>query len=40
MRFVVRCDVFNLPILQLVDVPGYAVGTGIFIDTRYHVNVH
>lgn len=27
---IARCDVFNLPILQVVDVPGYAVGTGMF----------
>ncbi|KAK5053139.1 hypothetical protein LTR84_002113 [Exophiala bonariae] len=27
MKMIKFCDVFNLPILQFVDVPGYAIGT-------------
>lgn len=27
MRHLKFCDVFNLPVLQFVDVPGYAIGT-------------
>ncbi|RMZ88190.1 hypothetical protein DV736_g4575, partial [Chaetothyriales sp. CBS 134916] len=27
MKMIKMCDVFNLPIVQLVDVPGYAIGT-------------